>query len=147
MNRFILLSFILISGGIVSTAQTSMIPQQVQDSFIARYPTALEVKWNNWNAQYSATFLLGVKTEGASFSAKGELLKTEQVLIFSDLPEAVQGGFSKSKYGSFPIKRIVKIAEGTKGVHYRIIVQKGAVNKTGLLFSDDGILRSEKNFL
>ena len=130
-----------------SFAQNKTIPVVVSDSFNARFPNATAVLWNDMFTSCRATFKIGTDEMKATFSSKGNWYRTETKINYDLLPLTVQEGFKKTKYANIPVKDATKTEEKNKPILYRITVMKGAVNKTGLVFSTEGALISEKNFL
>ena len=130
-----------------SNAQNKSISTVVLDSFNARFPNASAVVWNDMFTSCRASFKTGTTEMKATFSGKGNWFRTETKITYDLLPDSVKEGFKKTKYANIPVKDASKTEEKNKPVQYRITVMKGAVNKTGLVFSTEGALVSEKNFL
>ncbi len=128
-------------------AQNKSISTVVLDSFNARFPNATAVVWNDMFTSCRVTFTIGTAEMKATFSSKGNWFRTETKITYNLLPDVVKEGFKKTKYANIPVKDVSKTEEKNKPIQYRITVMKGAVNKTGLVFSTEGTLISEKNFL
>ena len=77
------------------------------------------------------------------FNSKGEWQSGECIIDFNNLPADVRDGFSKSKYASWEKTSVTELQSMGKPVQYRIVVQKGALQKKGLFFNADGVLQKE----
>ncbi len=130
-----------------SNAQNKSISTVVLDSFNARFPNASAVVWSDMFTSCRASFKVETAEMKATFSSKGNWFRTETKITYDLLPDVVKEGFKKTKYANIPVKDVSKTEEKNKPIQYRITVMKGAVNKTGLVFSTEGALVSEKNFL
>ena len=128
-------------------AQYGKTPAIVIDSFAAKYANATAIVWKDNNYSFQAAFKIGDSEMKSTFSSKGKWLGAETKMIYNNLPAEVKEGFMKSKYAAIPIRDIAKLEERGKPLQDRIIVMKGTLNKTSLVFSNTGQLMSEKNFL
>ena len=147
MNKLCSVLLLILFSVQLTYAQNKSISTVVLDSFNARFPNATEPIWNDMFTSCRVSFKMGATEMKATFSSKGNWFRTETKITYDLLPDAVKEGFKKTKYANIPVKDASKTEEKNKPIQYRITVMKGAVNKTGLVFSSEGALISEKNFL
>jgi hypothetical protein len=126
-----------------ANAQFRKIPAQVTDSFRTRFNDATKVSWRDNITSFQATFKKENDNVKASFTSKGEWLKTEKYLTLDKAPEEVKDGFKKSKYADWTIKEVVSAEEKDKQPLYRILIRKSDLQKKNLYFSTFGQLLEE----
>lgn len=125
-------------------AQLRKIPAEVTNAFQEKYPHATSVEWRDKLSSFTASFQLDSTTYIAQFSSKGEWENTEEAIDESDLPEAVKGGFDKSKYTEWDMGQVTKIELPNSEVQYKIEVAKGDIKKRNLYFNSEGRLLKDK---
>ncbi len=138
-----MLSLVLSVVMLSASAQFRKIPAVVTDSFKTRFSDATKVSWKDNITSFQASFKKGNDNVKASFSSKGEWLKTEKSYTLNSLPEEIKDGFKKSKYTDWTVKDIVFVEEKDKKPQYRIQVRKGDLQKKNLYFSVSGQLLEE----
>lgn len=140
-------SFVLFLAVSSINAQFRKIPAVVTDAFKAKYSNASAVEWKDKLTAFEASFKTGEKDMKASFSSKGEWLKTETKHTFNTLPNDVKDGFKKSKYAELTVADATQIDDKEKGVLYKVVVKKNEYNKRNLVFSKTGQLVSDNGTL
>ncbi len=140
-------SFVFFLAVLSVQAQFRKIPAVVTDAFKARFANASAVEWKDKLTAFEADFKTGDKEMKASFSSKGEWLKTETKHTFNSLPNDVKDGFKKSKYANLTVADATQIDDKDKGVLYKVVVKKNEYNKRNLMFSKTGQLVSDNGTL
>jgi hypothetical protein len=140
-------SFVLFLGVLSVNAQFRKIPAVVTDAFKTKYASASGVEWKDRLTAFEADFKLSEKDMKASFSSKGEWLKTEADFTYNGLPTEVKDGFKKSKYADLTVTGVTQVEEKEKGVLYKIVVKKNEYSKRNLVFSKTGQLISDNGTL
>lgn len=141
------LFMLMIVCGIVSTsfsvfAQIRKVPAEVTEAFKAQFPITENLEWRDKLTVFEATFeMKGIKYQ-ATFNSKGEWQSTEKFIAENDLPSAVKDGLNKSKYNDWEKKSIIWLETKEKR-QYRILVEKGVLQKKYLYFNSDGQLEKE----
>ena len=128
-------------------AQFRKIPAAVTDAFKAKYANASGVEWKDKLSSFEADFKSGDKDKKASFSSKGEWLKTETKHTYNSLPSDVKDGFKKSKYADLSVADVTQVDDKDKGVLYKLQVKKSEYNKRNLVFTKSGQLISDNGTL
>ena len=144
MKKWIFLNLFLLNAIIITQAQIREIPGVVTEALSARYPHAVNVSWKDRLTSFQADFQLNNHTMMANFNSKGEWQSCECMIDFSKLPASVKDGFSKSKYAVWEKISIAELQAMGNPVQYKIVVQKGALQKKGLYFNADGVLQKEQ---
>lgn len=124
-------------------AQFRKIPAVVTDAFKAKYAKATGVEWKDKLTAFEADFTSGDKEMKASFTTKGEWIKTESKFAYDDLPSNVKDGFKKSKYADLAPSEATLIDDKDKGALYKVVVKKNEYTKRNLLFTKTGQLVSD----
>lgn len=147
MKKIIYVSGLIMFLAVLSTsvsAQIRKIPAEVTDAFTAKYPNATAVEWRDKLSSFTASFQLDSRIYIATFGNKGDWESTEEGIDKEDLPEAVNGGFSKSKYTDWDWGQVTRIELPGDEVQYKIEVKKGDIKKRNLYFSSEGRLLKDK---
>lgn len=144
MLQKVVFSFVFFLSVITVNAQFRKIPAVVTDAFKAKYATASSVEWKDRLTAFEANFKSGEKAMKASFTSKGEWIKTETNFNYSSLPAEVKDGFKKSKYADLTVTGVTQVEEKEKGVLYKIAVRKNEYTKKSLVFSKTGQLISDR---
>jgi hypothetical protein len=132
---------------LTANAQFRNIPPEVTDNFKTKFPKATHVEWKDKISSFQAEFEDGKGKAKASFSSKGEWLKTEKKLDFATLPGDVKDGFSKSKFADYAVKEASEIDDKEKGLLYLVVVKKGDLTKRNLYFTATGqLVKDDVNF-
>ncbi|MCW3081769.1 PepSY-like domain-containing protein [Segetibacter sp.] len=140
-------SFVFFLTVITANAQFRKIPAVVTDAFKAKYATASGVEWKDRLTAFEANFKSGEKDMKASFTSKGEWIKTESDFTYNSLPAEVKDGFKKSKYADLTVTGVTQVEEKEKGVLYKIAVKKNEYTKKNLVFSKTGQLVSDSGIV
>lgn len=147
MIKKLLLFLLGIFALTIAEAQPVNIPAVVTDSFITRFPNAEAVLWSDKFSLWQVAFKLGTNEMKSTFNSKGYWLKTETRLQFNQLPAAIVDSFKITRYAGIAIKEVFQTEQKGRPLQYTVVTMKGILNKTSLLFSENGHLISEKNFL
>ena len=147
MFKKLLFSIVILFSVASVNAQFRKIPAEVTDAFKAKYATASGVSWKDKISAFQADFKIEDKDLKATFSSKGEWLKTETKHSFEKVPLEVKDGFKKSKYASLPVQEVMKIEAKDEVTQYRLTVKKNDFNKRYLIFSTEGQLVSDNTSL
>jgi hypothetical protein len=138
------LCIIILFSSLTGFGQIRKIPASVTETFKEKYPAASNVEWRDKVSVFMAAFEEdGTKYE-ARFNSKGEWLNTESRIDENSIPEAVTGGFEKSKYAEWTIEQAYKIQLPGDVVQYRLHVGKTDLQKKNLLFSEKGRLLKDR---
>ena len=135
---------LILGIGVSSNAQLRKIPAEVTNRFTEKYPMATNVSWMDKLSGFSASFTLDEKEYLASFTNKGIWESTEEAIPQEELPEAVEGGFERSKYTEWTIGKTTKIEMPDNVIQYRVEVIKSDIQKRNLYFSSQGRLLRDK---
>jgi len=147
MFKKLLLSLVVLFTLTSVDAQFRKIPAEVTDAFKAKYATASGVSWKDKISSFQADFKIDDKDMKATFSSKGDWLKTETKHSFEKVPLEVKDGFKKSKYADLPVQEVMKIEVKDEVTQYRLMVKKNDFNKRYLIFSTEGQLISDNTSL
>jgi hypothetical protein len=142
-----MLAFVFFLSTVALNAQFRKIPAVVTDAFKAKYATASGVEWKDRLTAFEANFKLADNDMKASFSSKGEWLKSETKHTYNSLPPEVKDGFKKSKYADLSVIDVTQIEEKERGVLYKIVVKKNEYSKRNLVFTKTGQLVSDNGTL
>ena len=137
-NLILALAFIALANFV--SAQVVKIPETAKRHFSEKYPKAQQVDWSNNVTNETVRFTEDGKSYKAYFNLDGDWTRTETII--SELPGAVKDGFSKSKFGDWPVKDLAKL-DMPKGVFYRVHVKKDIANDKYLLFDKSGKLTAD----
>jgi hypothetical protein len=141
MKNKIFVSFAFCLAVLTANAQFRKIPAEVTDAFKTKFVDATNVSWRDNIANFQASFKIGKDNVKASYSAKGEWLKTERSYTLQAIPVEVRDGFKKSKYANWPLKDITYIeARDYQNPLYKLQVRKGDFQKKNLYFLASGQL-------
>lgn len=125
------------------TAQVRKIPAVVTEAFKAKYPNASNVEWTDKLTAFMARFDEKNLSYEAKFNSKGEWLSTENQIAQEQTPDAVNDGYSKSKFADWEIQTVHRIQLPGDVIQYRIFTQKSDLQKRNLFFSSEGRLLRE----
>ena len=130
-----------------ANAQFRSIPAEVTESFDKKFPLANHVTWKDKITSFQAEFQEEKQKVRASFTSKGEWLKTEKNYDYAKLPAEVKDGFTKSKYASYKVREVSEIDDNEKGLQYVVVVKKGDLTKRNLYFTKSGqLVKDDVNF-
>ncbi len=130
-----------------TSAQFRSIPAEVTERFDKKFPAASHVMWKDKITSFQAEFQEEKQKAKASFSSKGEWLKTEKKYDYAKLPAVVKDGFTKSKYASYKVREVSEVDDNEKGLQYLVVVKKGDLTKRTLYFTQSGqLVKDDVNF-
>lgn len=135
-----------ILGVIVSQtgqAQLRKIPSAVKEAFNRQYPQARNVQYEDKLIFVQVYFQQSDSASTAKYNAKGIWEWTETAMPFNSLPQAVQDGFNKSKYADWQVDHIYKVDYPGNVIRYKIQVEKSAIQKRNLFYSEKGRMISD----
>lgn len=135
-----LLPFLLLLTVTNLSAQIRKIPAAVTEAFKTKYPQAKNVEWKDRLTFFQASFELDGAAHHARFNNKGEWDQTEKEISQSDLPEAVNEGFDKSKYSDWEVSSVAWIQYKDEHIEYRVLVKRSNLEKKYLYFNENGKL-------
>ncbi len=148
MYAKLLCSLLLTCMLLTANAQFRNIPAEVTEAFKTKFPNASHVSWKDKITSFQAEFEQDEVKSKASYTSKGEWLKTERKAEFEKLPEKIKDGFNKSKYADYPVREVVEVEDNEKGIQYLVIVKKGDITKRNLYFTAAGqLVKDDVNFL
>jgi len=115
-------------------ANGKKIPQAVKSVFYSKYPNVKDVKWDNEDDNYEASFDVNRVNNSILFSQDGKIIETEVEIEISQLPINVSD-YLKKHYKNQKIKEVAKITTD-KG----IIIYEAEIHGKDLLFDENGNL-------
>jgi len=102
------------------------VPQNVQDAFVKKFPTAKSVKWDKENdTEWEAEFKMDKMEYSANFMSNGTWKETEHEIAEKDIPGAVKQSLA-SNFAGYKIKEM-EVSETAEGMVYEFEVKKGEV--------------------
>ena len=144
MKTVSILIILLVSFCTTTNAQgLRKIPATVTEAFKTQYPDATHVSWKDKTTGFEAGYEWQGKKMFTKFSGKGEWMKTETLLNYSELNSDVQTGLQKSKYHDWAIKEVKKLDIKSDKHFYVIEVRKSAFQKKNLYFNEKGELQKD----
>ncbi len=124
---------ITILMGCKQNVDESGIPVEITEAFKANFKEATVESWDKENdGGYEAEFELNGVESSATFSSKGKLLKTEQEIEESSLPNSITE-YLKTNYSDKNIDEVAKITTGEGLIKYEVEIEKA-----DLIFDDKG---------
>lgn len=125
--------------------RVSDVPNDVMNTFEAKFPNVSRAEWENKHGYYVADFWQeGMETQ-VWIDQRAEWKMTE--LDFGTntqlLPEAVRSAFQGGQYGSWRVDDIDKY-ERTDGIFYLIEVETNGERDRDLFFGEDGTLLKDE---
>lgn len=114
------------------------VPAELQHTFSAKYPNAVNVEWENKRGYYVADFYDGYKVS-AWFTQDGKWKMTETDIPYTALPQAVKTSFEASDYASWKKDDVDKLErDGFETVY--VIEVENRNQELDLYYSGEGIL-------
>lgn len=125
MKKLVLILICLFSIAIEIKAGEIEIPVAIKKSFIQKFPSAQDVRWEgDAETHYEVGFILDGKEKTAIFLVDGTFKETETEIKVSELPKRVIKSINKK----FPLAKIafaLKIQRGNNAVVYEVAVDTG----------------------
>lgn len=144
MKKIIIILFLAMAG-VTASAQFRDIPAAVTEAFKQKFPDASNVSWKDGVTSFEASFKMNNHDYTANFSKDGKWKRTEKSISYEVLPQAVQDGYSKSKYSGWKRGSVAEVDDYEEEFHYRIFVEKNVVQKKFLYFDRQGKLVKDGN--
>ena len=147
-----LLYCLLLGAGLVLTtdihAQFRSLPAPVTDSFKAKYPNAQQVSWSDKLSAWQVTFKQDTASCTARFKNTGEWQWSTRKMSQASLPQAVQDGFSKSKFADdWKVVNVRRRDLTGRISQYVMYISKSDLQRRILVFSSVGQLLKDGNTL
>ncbi len=119
------LPIVTLSQAAIGQSMRAAAPRQIVQSFSVSFPSAHFRKWKLENNTYVAEFTLDNKKAFAYYSPKGNWLRTETKLKWSNnVPTGVKDAFNKSQFAGWTIYE-VKAIQTPLGQTFRFHVNDG----------------------
>lgn len=106
--------------------QGPTVPKVVQDAFLAKFPQAKHVQWEEEeDGEYEAEFKMGKQEMSANFKGDGSWLETETEIKKSKLPKAVKKAIAV-QFRGFEIEEAEKVETPDLPLAYEIELKNKA---------------------
>lgn len=106
------------------------VPQVVAAAFLAKYPTATRVEWEQKNGRYKAEcYVNGFETD-VCFEADGTWKYTETEMTYAALPQEVKDAFLASTYAGWRVEDVTRWEFNDKADKYILEVERGESEAT-----------------
>lgn len=112
--------------------QDKDVPANIKTAFQKLYPTTKEVKWDNEEGNFEASFELSEVEYSVLFDVQGKLIETEVEIELNQLPSGVLD-YIKTTYKGRSVKEAAKITDGRASVSY-----EAEIKGMDLLFDSNG---------
>ena len=126
------------------------VPQQVNNAFSQKYPSAKSVKWASEEAnEWEAEFTLNGKGMSASYDNSGKWLESETEIAAKDLPAAVSGTLAKEFAGYKTDEMSILDSPELKG--FEVGLKKGestleiVIDNSGKVIKKTNVTKEEKD--
>lgn len=143
MRKYSLILVCFLLSVMNADAQIRKIPVEVTNAFTTQYPEAKDVSYGDKLKDFEVEFSLGGEKMTASYNSKGVWKGTEKTTSLSNLPQAVQDGFQKSKYADWEVKEATIFYFSGNTEKYRLKVEKGELQRKHLHFNKNGRLTKD----
>ena len=100
------------------------VPTAVKNAMKAKFPTAINIKWEQEGKDYEAGFKNDKLKLSALFDNTGKWLVTETEIEATKLPKAVSDAFAK-EYPGYSMKEAEILDTADNGTLYELEVSKG----------------------
>lgn len=127
----------------IAHAQLRKVPAEVTNSFMEKFPNAINVEWQDQLVDFRASFQENDKNYRAKFANNGDWIITERIIKKDYLPSSVIKGFSKGEYSKWEIKEVTITETPEYKAQFKITVSKNNLNKKDLLYNTNGQLVKE----
>lgn len=144
MKKFLLVVTGILLGTVISFAQDvqeSQVPSLVLNSFKKDFSKATDVEWELKGDLYDVEFDIGFADHEIWFDPTGNVVKHEEDIKQSDLPEIV-ASILANEYKSYRISDVKKIQTG-KYIVYELDVKNGN-QEWELTFDESGKVINKK---
>jgi hypothetical protein len=144
MKKILFIVAVVITASTMANAQGfRKIPATVTEAFKAQFPEATNVSWKDKTTGFEAGYQLQGKKMFTKFTGKGQWIRTETIMSYSELNQDILTGLQKSKFNNWAIKDVRKFESKTHGTLYRIEVKKGLFSNKYLYFNVKGELQKD----
>jgi hypothetical protein len=127
MKRLTIILAFLLTALVTNGQNTS---QVIKDAFEAQYPGATETIWNMRNPQQpQATFEWNGKRYNSIFTAEGEWVRTFYSVEVTEVPLAVQDGFTASEFRLWSINNVTRVEYPENRVVYQYEISLEDANR------------------
>lgn len=139
--KIFMLSLLVTTFAMAQDLKTSDLPMAVSDAFAQGNANATDVEWKKDSDNYKVEFDMGRMEHEIWYSASGEVVKKEQDIAASELPQAIKDAI-KSKY---PDHRIddVEMKWANNETTYEVELEKGKEDWK-LVFDPNGMIVHER---
>lgn len=111
---------------------------EAEKAFSERYPSAIQVSWDQEGAYLVAEFIENSQSSNAWFNSAGHWFMTETDRNWEQLPEAVKDTFQSSEYSQWRLDDIDMLERNEAETLYVIEVEKGE-QELDLYFNSNGV--------
>lgn len=115
------------------------VPEEVRNTFAEKYPSAINMEWENKGLYKVVEFTYNNMEAEAWFDSNGTWYMTETDLPYNLLPQAVKDSFQASEYSTWKIDDIDMLERKDSEAIY-IIEAEQQNNEMDLYYSTEGIL-------
>lgn len=134
--KFLTVLFFTSTALFAQDIPSSQVPSVVLNQFNIDFPKAQDVDWKLENNDYNVDFEFNQGQDfEAWYSNSGKLLRLEEEISKSELPQAVVTAI-KNKYSAYKIDDVEKITQNNT-IYYEAELEKGDSEIT-VLFNKDG---------
>ncbi|HTN35887.1 MAG TPA: hypothetical protein VL053_02370 [Arachidicoccus sp.] len=152
MKRAFLSLVILVVVYGSTQAQIRKVPAVVTATIQAHYPKASSINYEDFLTRYRVHLRTDESKGGDSLivaiSNSGQIKSVTTILELTDIPKPVKEGLDKSKYRSWTVLSVERIAAPATDLQYILGVDGGTVfTKKNLYFSTSGQLLKDRNTL
>jgi len=139
-SKLIVVAFAAIT--FTACAQKPNVPENVNKSFIQKFPDAKSVKWNKENeTEWEAEFKLNGEEYSANYSTDGIWKETEHEIEKSDIPANVKQTLDTELAG-YKIEE-AEISETANGSVYEFELEKDKVKMEVAVSPDGKVVKKE----
>lgn len=117
----------------------SDVPSNLNDAFNKEYPKASDVEWEKEMDNYKVEFDLNRHEHEVWYNASGSVLKKEQEITESELPQAIRDAI-KSNYAGYRVDDVEMIWQNNAST-YEVELEKGQDEKHITFDGDAKVLK------
>lgn len=129
MKTIMAFFLVALSVGTVAAQGSSLtIPMNVLNSFTSLYPDIRDVRWDQDEMSYEASFKVRNKKISLSFDENGYVNEVKNELIAFEVPTGMKS-MVESKYPEWHISKALHVSVNGKGYYEMILDKKGEIDK------------------